>query len=115
MKKISLIILIIMLSLIIPVIAQEEKPEEALEGMQVIELGTGSRVIIPRGVKFQKKGSQLVIEDYSIYLEKRLKNVDDSLAQLKATEEKLKDEIEQLKETIQDLQKSGSNPPEQKK
>ncbi len=95
-------------------VAEEDKKEEIPEGMEIIQVGDGQRIFVPRGTKTRKVGAQLILQDNSEYVAKRFLEIEDYLKTLEAEIKGLKKEIEQLKKLISDMQNSKLISPEKK-
>ena len=87
-------------------IAKEDKKEEIPAGMEIIQVGDGQRLYVPKGTKTRKVGAQLILEDNSEYVAKRFSEIEDYIKTLQANIEELKNEIGQLRKAISDMQKS---------
>ncbi len=104
MKKVSFILLVFMFMVSFLSARAQEKKEEVPEDTQVIEVGPGSRLLLPKGMKIEKTGSQITIEDFGQYYERRLKEMEERLAEFRSRDEILQKEIEQLQEGLTEMQ-----------
>lgn len=83
------------------VIAQENI-EDVSPDMKVIQVGPGAEVILPEDMKVIRRGagSQLAVEDLDAYVERKLKFLENRVAELKASNDELRKEVEQLKSVL---------------
>lgn len=87
-------------------IAKEDKKEEITAGMEIIQVGDGQRLCVPKGTKTKKIGAQLILEDNSEYVAKKFSEIEDDVKELRAKVEAQALEIAQLKKTINEMQNS---------
>ena len=101
MNKIRVILLFIVLNLFIANISIEANnntnQQEPPAGMEIINVGNGQQLILPKGTKMRKIGAQLIIEDNAEYVSERIYNLEKRLEKLESANEKLKKQIEELK------------------
>lgn len=87
-------------------IAKEDKKEEIPAGMEIIQVGDGQRLYVPKGTKTKRIGAQLILEDNSEYVAKRFSEIEEDIKKLRAEVEAQAIEIEELKKTIAQMQSS---------
>ncbi|TAN62760.1 hypothetical protein EPN16_00935 [bacterium] len=87
-------------------IAKEDKKEEIPAGMEIIRIGDGQRLYLPKGTKTKRVGAQLILEDNSEYVAKRFSEMEIDIKALQAKIEAQEIEIEQLKKIINEIQNS---------
>lgn len=87
-------------------IAKEDRKEEIPAGMEIIQVGDGQRLYLPKGTKTKRVGAQLILEDNSEYVAKKLSEIEADIKALQAKIEEQKIEIEQLKKIINATQNS---------
>lgn len=85
-------------------IAKEDKKEEIPAGMEIIQVGDGQRLYVPKGTKTKRIGAQLILEDNSEYTAKKFSEIEDDIKELQAKIEEQNLEIVQLKKTIAEMQ-----------
>lgn len=90
----------------LPGIAKEDKKEEIPAGMEIIQVGDGQRLYVPKGTKTKRVGAQLILEDNSEYTAKKLSEIEDDIKELQAKVEAQNLEIAQLKKIISEMQNS---------
>lgn len=87
-------------------IAKEDKKEEIPAGMEIIQVGDGQKLYLPKGTKTKRLGAQLILEDNSEYVAKKLSEIESDIKALQTKIEAQKIEIEQLKKIINEIQNS---------
>lgn len=87
-------------------IAKEDKKEEIPAGMEMIQVGDGQKLYVPKGTKTKRVGAQLILEDNSEYTAKKFSEIESVIKTLQARIEEQKIEIEQLKKIINEIQNS---------
>lgn len=106
MKKIYLFLLIFVFIFSTPfLIAQEDKREEVLPGMEIMEVGQ-TKILVPKDTKMRKKGGLIILENIGEYVARRILDVEERLAEVEAKEEELRREVEQFKKVLDEIQKS---------
>lgn len=96
-------------------IAKEDKKEEIPAGMEIIQVGDGQRLYVPKGTKTKRVGAQLILEDNSEYTAKKFSELEDDIKELQAKVEAQALEIERLKKAIAEMQNSKLISKENKK
>lgn len=102
MNKICVILLFIVLNLLIANISTKANDDnlnqqEPPGGMEIITVGGGQQLILPKGTKMRKVGAQLIIEDNAEYVSERIWNLEKRVKKLEASSEELKKQIQELK------------------
>lgn len=102
MNKICVILLLIASNLLtadIPVKAggDDTNQQEAPGGMEIITVGGGQQLILPKGTKMRRVGAQLIIEDNAEYVSERLWDLEKRIKKLESADEELKKQIQELK------------------
>lgn len=118
MRAPSFIILIVILCLTGEVLAQNPTPKAA-EPMKTIEVGDGSNLVIPEGMRIQKIGAQVIVEDPHQYLigqfqalEARMKKMETSQAEFKNNLKEITDQITALQALLKQIQlQQAAQPP----
>lgn len=90
----------------LPGIAKEGKKEEIPAGMEMIQVGDGQRLYLPKGTKTKRVGAQLILEDNSEYVAKKFSEIEIDIKALQVKIEEQKTEIERLKKIINEIQNS---------
>lgn len=107
MKKSAFLFLVpIFIFCALPCIAKEDKKEEIPAGMEIIQVGDGQRLYLPKGTKTKRVGAQLILEDNSEYTAKKFSEIEIDIKALQAKVEEQAIEIERLKKTINEMQNS---------
>ena len=110
MKKITLFLLIVILifsNTFIMAQGDKEKEEKKVPpGMEIMQAGN-AELLVPKGMKTQKKGDLIVLETSEEYVARRLFDMDERLAKIEAEEKALAEKIEQLNKTLSEIQKSN--------
>ena len=70
------------------------KDNETSEGMEFIQVSDGHKVIVPKGVKIQKNGSHLTVEDPTSYIIDKLIIINERLDKLEENLDALKKQVE---------------------
>lgn len=73
------------------------------EGMEVVQVTGGYRLIVPEGAKTRRVGAQIIVEGDKEYYSRRFHELSQEIAGLKA-------QIEQLKEQMSELKKNSDKP-----
>jgi len=76
-------------------------------GMDVISI-RGLNIAVPRGMKIEDKGSYVVIEDMSSYLDRRFDAVDKRLTQIEDMQEDLRQGLEEVTDTLNNTKKEDA-------
>jgi hypothetical protein len=90
----------------LPGIAKEDNKEEIPAGMEMIQVGDGQRLYLPKGTKTKRVGAQLILEDNSEYVAKKFSEIEIDIKALQAKIEAQALEIEQLKKLIREIKNS---------
>lgn len=107
MKKSAFLFLIpLFIFCALPGIAKEGKKDEIPAGMEIIQVGDGQRLYLPKGTKTKRVGAQLILEDNSEYTAKKFSEIEIDIKALQAKIEEQALEIEQLKKLIHEIQNS---------
>lgn len=97
MKKYSIFILAIAILMVAGIaLAQQDHDdnEDVPDGMEVIQVSDGYRMIVLKGAKVEQVGAQIKVEDPGVYFMKKLRVIED---QIKEIEEKQNNFIEKFK------------------
>lgn len=102
MKKISVILLLIVLNLFVTNISSKANDtdlnqKEPPSGMETIYVGNGQQLFLPKGTKVHKAGAQLFIEDNAEYMADRMWNLEKRMKKLETANEEFKKELQELK------------------
>lgn len=80
------------------VYAQEDKPNiEIPEGMEAVQIGGSGWLIVPKGAKTRKVGSQIIVEGVKEYMSRRFEETDNRLKNIETMLADLTKEVEALK------------------
>ncbi len=77
-------------------------------GMEMIEVTGGYKLLVPKGAKIQKVGSQIVVENQQEYLSRRLEEHEERFKKIEELVEGLKKQIEELQKKEQSVGLSAS-------
>ncbi|MDD5466056.1 MAG: hypothetical protein PHP73_06955 [Candidatus Omnitrophica bacterium] len=102
MSKIFIILLFILLNPLvtnIPAEANDDNTDqqEPPSGMEIVTVGNGQQLVLPKGTKMRKIGAQLIIEDNAEYVAERIWNLEKRVKKLEETNEELKKQVQELK------------------
>ncbi|MDD5466098.1 MAG: hypothetical protein PHP73_07175 [Candidatus Omnitrophica bacterium] len=102
MNKICIILLFIALNLLVtntPAKANNDNSNQQKppSGMEIITVGDGQQLILPKGTKMRKIGAQLIIEDNAEYVSERIWDLEKRIKRLESANEELKKQIQELK------------------
>jgi len=108
MKKASSILLAVTLIFsIMPAMAEEGKQEDVPLGMEKTQVG-GVEMLVPKGLKFYKKGDLITLETMNEYVARKISEMDERLTEIETKEEELNKKIERIDETLTAIQKQKS-------
>ncbi|MBN1405378.1 MAG: hypothetical protein JW946_02540 [Candidatus Omnitrophica bacterium] len=80
--------------------AQENDSEEASSGMEIIQVGNGQKLFVPKGTKIRRVGAQLILEDNAEYVATRISGLEARIEKLEAQGEELKQNVQDLKNSV---------------
>jgi hypothetical protein len=107
MRKVILAILISLLYLYPTIVVSQSKDTEVPPGMEIIQIGKVN-VLVPKGIKVRKEGGLVILENIRDYVARRLLDMEERLAEIKARQEKLRGEVEDLEKVLKEIQKEKS-------
>ncbi|MBN3038526.1 MAG: hypothetical protein JW869_03815 [Candidatus Omnitrophica bacterium] len=102
MKKTIFCILVVSLFCPLAMAGADDEKIKIGPGMELLQIGT-VRVIVPKGTKYEDKGSKVEVEGIGEYVGRRFLEMEERFAALEAKEEALKEEVARLKEEIEQL------------
>lgn len=95
------------LTLSLNVFAQQDQDPVAQggdvpEGMEVIQVTGGYRLIVPQGAKTRRVGAQIIVEGDKEYYSRRFYELSQEIADLRTQVEELKRQVGELKKNTQE-------------
>jgi len=94
---------------------EEYSPDAVPEGMEVVSVTGGYKLIVPKGSKLRKVGAQIIVEGQKEYMSRNFEEMGKRLDEMTATIEELKEEINEIKsekQEVSNLPDAYSNPPD---
>ncbi len=73
------------------------------EGMEVIQVTGGYRLIVPQGAKTRRVGAQIIVEGDKEYYSRRFHELSQEIIDLRAQIEELKRQVDDLKKSVQEM------------
>jgi len=89
--------------------SQRIDSDDVPQGMEVVQITSGSRILVPKGAKVKKVGAQIIIEGDQEYFSRRFQEVTQEIENLKGSVSVLQNQIEKLNQATED-QKESVNP-----
>ncbi len=81
------------------VIVPKEQAPRTGEGMEVVRLD-GLNILVPRGMRVRKEGSQIIFEDIGEYLGRRLQSIENRLLDLEGARADLERAIRAIEKMV---------------
>lgn len=109
MKRIYFIILMLLMFSCTAALCDQEylnSGGEVPEGMEVITIGGGGQLIVPKGAKIKQVGAQVIVEGTKEYTARMVSELTARITQLEKSQQDLLQEISKLKQTIESLEKT---------
>ena len=76
---------------------EEYSPQDVPEGMEVVAVTGGYKLIVPKGSKLRKVGAQIIVEGQKEYMSRHFEEMRKRFDEVTATIEELKEEIKVIK------------------
>ena len=76
-----------------------KKDNDVPEGMEVIQVTGGYKLIVPKGAKIKKIGAQIIVEGTREYMSRRFTDMENRLAKLEKAQDDLKTAVTADQET----------------
>ena len=93
MRKLLLIFLLGVCAFSAISVFAKDQEDEPPVGMEFIETGKSSRILVPKGVKSKKVGSKIVVEGTREYMARRFEEIDQRLEKIEQKQEELNKKI----------------------
>ena len=90
--------------------AVEKGEIEIPPGMEIMQLGTNSAIIVPKGSLMHKAGGHTYIESIQQYVGRNFETMNNQLNKIAATQEELKKKMDLLNASLTEMQKSINLP-----
>lgn len=87
-----------------PCVARAEgQSEEAPPGMEKVQVGKSTEVVVPRGTKVSKKGDLVVLESVNEYVARKMLEVEERLARIEEEQKVLRQQLEELSAAVEEM------------
>ena len=74
--------------------------EEVPEGMELVEMSPGYKILVPKGQKINKMGDANILENISVYVGRRFSQMESRLIELESKQRDHEAQIAALKEEL---------------